>query len=225
MPDPFAMPVSARSASSYAVFWNQQGTETAIGKLVLEPDAVVLSGASRDGRLASRTLPYTEIAGVRIGRAREERLNGDPTLIVERHGKAPVRIAAYGPGLLHELANLLARLSSEQAPLERVVVVAPLRKQAVEKARSLIEQGPPFDLAQAGLERHEVFLTEEAVIFVFEGHCVKEAVQQLARDPGLWRAAASWSTCLAGRPQLAQAQYSWRSPRTRPNPARAEPAH
>jgi len=118
---------------------------------------------------------------------------------LERGSRAPLRLAPFGPGLLHELADVLAQLSGEAADrLERIGVVAPLRKAASAGAHELSEQGPSFD-PKEGLERNDVFLTEREVVFLFEAEQVSEAVRQLAADPGLWRAALAWSR-LPSRP-------------------------
>jgi hypothetical protein len=204
------MPTAHGKEASYAVVWQEPDEILATGKLLLEPDSLLLEGTRRDHRLAAHRLAYAEIMGVRIGRRPEECLNCRPTLILERRTRPPLRIEAIGPGLLGELADLLARLSTAQVEgLDRLVVIAPLRQGGLERARSLLAEGPPFDPEEAGLERHEVFLTETEVIFLFEGQQVSESVRRLARDPGLWRAALGWSACLAGRPRLAEAHYSW----------------
>ena len=201
-------------SGSYGVVWQTADELVATGKLTLERDWIELNGRRRDDHLAVQRIAYGEVVGVRIAHAPDERMNGGPTLILDRHSAAPVRIGTLGPGLLGELADLLARLSGEEnEQLERVLVVVPLQEASRERARGLIEQGPPFDPAEAGLERHDVFLTEQEVVFLFEGRQVSEAVRRLARDPGLWRATLAWSSCLAGRPRLAELRYSWASGR------------
>ncbi len=70
-------------------------------------------------------------------------------------------------------------------------------------------KGPPFDPTRAGLGRHLVFLSEAEAIFLFEGAAVAETVRRLAAEPGVWRAALGWRSCLAGRPRIAELTYSW----------------
>lgn len=96
--------------------------------------------------------------------------------------------------------------------MKRFVVVAPLRESMRDQARVLIEQGPPFDLTQTTLASHEVFLTAREAVFVFEGASAKDAVEQLIGEPGVWRSAAAWTECLAGRPRLAEEKFSWIRP-------------
>jgi hypothetical protein len=89
------------------------------------------------------------------------------------------------------------------------VVVVPLKEGAREEARSLLAGGPPFDPGTTPLERHEVFLTDREVVFVFAGPKAKEAVQSLTSEPSMWRAAAAWRGVLGGRPRMAEHVFDW----------------
>jgi hypothetical protein len=93
--------------------------------------------------------------------------------------------------------------------VSRLVVVVPLRDGAREEARRLIAEGAPFDLERSDLTRHEVFLTDREVVFVFEGDEPRAAVERLAGDPDVWRAAGAWRACLAGRPRIADEAFAW----------------
>lgn len=90
-----------------------------------------------------------------------------------------------------------------------VVVVAPLKPGTRDAAQALIASGPPFALVESELVGHHVHLTDREVVFVFEGVSARSAVEHLVGDPGVWRAAASWRECLAGRPRLAVEAFSW----------------
>lgn len=93
--------------------------------------------------------------------------------------------------------------------MSRFVVVAPLKVGARTAAQALLAEGPPFDPEGTPLERHDVFVTDREVVFLFEGPEAQEAVQKLAGDPAVWRAAARWRELLAGRPRIAEDVYSW----------------
>src|SRR5207247_3902574 len=84
-----------------------------------------------------------------------------------------------------------------------------LRKRTVADAAELIEQGPPFDLAALGVERHDVLLSEREAIFLFEGKQVNEAVRRLVRDTSVWQAAAGWARLIAAPPRLAEQRFGW----------------
>jgi len=51
------------------------------------------------------------------------------------------------------------------------------------RAAELLAAGPPFDPAEWGLTRHEVFLSAGEVVFVFEGSEVDGIVGALVDDP------------------------------------------
>jgi hypothetical protein len=96
--------------------------------------------------------------------------------------------------------------------MSRVAVVVPLKEGARPLAELLIEDGPPFDLEQTALERHEVFLTDREAVFVFEGRDARSAVELLLGEADVWRAATVWRDCLSGQPQLATEVFSWDRP-------------
>ena len=69
-----------------------------------------------------------------------------------------------------------------------LVVVLPLRPGARDRARDLLRHGPPFDPDEAGLERHQAFVSEAEAIFLFEAEA-RESVERLTDDSNLWEAA------------------------------------
>jgi hypothetical protein len=191
--------------------WREAGEGIARGKVLLLSDAVLVEGVTADGRLSRRQIPYASIEGVRIAREADERLNGRPTLVIERTSAPSVQLDVLGAGMLFELSDLLATLTLERRErYERVSLIVPLKKDRIEEARALVAAGPPFDPESKGLERHEVFLNESEAVFVFEGPNTTDVVQQLARDPAAWRAAMKWRPLLSGSPRLARSAYVWR---------------
>lgn len=93
--------------------------------------------------------------------------------------------------------------------MSRLVVVVPLADGARERARELLEQGPPFDPAATHLERHSAYLTDREAVFVFETPGDEPPLQLRAEDPALLYAAEAWRDLMAGRPRKAQPVYSW----------------
>jgi hypothetical protein len=55
-----------------------------------------------------------------------------------------------------------------------VAVIVPLKVGHDDRAKEPVAQGPPFDPAALGLERHEVFVTAREAVFVFAGPHVRE---------------------------------------------------
>ena len=194
----------------YAVIWRTGEGPTSSGKLELGVDDLVLHGSSAPGGLR---IPFDELSSAKIGRAAGERINGDKSLVLERHSCEQVLVAALGGvGLLGELTELLARLRAERAARACVAVVVPIRRGTAEAARQLVEAGPPFDLEGLGLERHHVFVSDHEVVFLFEGESASAAVDALARSPRVLNAAVRWRGILAGPPRLAQEQFGWTRP-------------
>ena len=191
----------------YAVVWRTGEGPTSSGKLELGADDLVLHGSHGSDGLR---IPFDQLSSAEIGRAAGERLNGDKSLVLERHSCERVLIAALGGvGLLGELTDLLARLRAERAARACVAVVVPIKRGTAEAARRLVEEGPPFDLERLGLERHHVFISEREVVFFFEGESASAAVEALSRSPRLLNAAVRWRGILAGRPRLAEERFGW----------------
>ena len=167
-------------SNEYAVVWRTGDGPASSGKLELGADNLVLHGSSED----ELRIPFDQLRSVEIGRAAGERINGDRSLVLERHSCERVLVAALGGvGLLGELTDLLARLRAEHAARACVAVVVPIRRGSADAARRLVEEGPPFDPERLGLERHHVFVSEREVVFFFEGDSAGAAVDALSRNP------------------------------------------
>lgn len=193
----------------YAAVWRTGEGPTSSGRLELGADDLVLHGSGED----ELRIPFDELTSAEIGRAAGERINGDKSLVLERHSCERVLVAALGGvGLLGELTDLLARLRAQHAARACVAVVVPIKRGCAAAARRLVEQGPPFDLERLGLERHHVFVSEREVVFFFEGDSATAAVDALSRNPRVLGAAARWRGILAGRPRLAAEEFGWTRP-------------
>lgn len=195
---------------SHAVVWRLPGGEVYKGRLDVDEDGLRLTGTGPDGEFAGMRISYDDLSGIHIGRAAPERINGIRSLVLESDGRGAIHVASVGGiNAIFEIGALLAELRSEKAAgTSSVAVVVPLKRGSAEKARSLVHEGPPFDPATR-FQRHHVFVGEREVVFVFEGEDVKRAVQELARTPTVWKAAAAWRECLGGPPRLAEEGYSW----------------
>ncbi len=194
---------------SYGVVWREEGRVEA-GKLELLPRMLRLAGRS-----GPRDIPYDDLAAIRIGRSAADRLDGRPSIVLDRKSAAPVTISTVAQtDLVGEIAQRLTELQIGAARARRVVVVLPLRAGARDAVRALLDNGPPFDPSVVdGLERHEVLLTPTEAIFLFESSGDGEAaIEALLGKPELWQAAAAWHDHLAGPPQIAEVAYSWRRP-------------
>ena len=92
---------------------------------------------------------------------------------------------------------------------ERVAVVAKLLPGSREQATQILAEGAPYGLELAGFRRHSVFLTGEAVIFVFEGPRIEGLVRELVDDPTRSAAFSVWGPLLDGTPVLAREEFHW----------------
>jgi hypothetical protein len=92
---------------------------------------------------------------------------------------------------------------------ERLAVVARLRAGARERASQILAEGAPYELGEAGFQRHSVFLAEEAAIFVFEGSGVEGLVSDLVNDPTRSAMFSVWGPLLEGTPELAREAFYW----------------
>ena len=197
--------MSGSSASSYAAIWAEAGDALCSGCVALVAEGLTLTGSALPVGEA-RLVRHADVLGVEIVRDPSQRLNGYPTLQIERRGGPSLRVSTIGLGVLGELNQLLATTIANERP-QLVGIVVPLRKRALADAAALIEQGPPFDLAARGIERHEVLLSEREAIFLFEGRQLDETMQRLVRDPFVWQAASGWARVIAGPPRLAEQRF------------------
>jgi len=206
----------------FAVVFCERGGAVSAGALELREDGLLMSGGSGQGR-CDLSVPFCDLGEVRIGRVRADRLNGYPTLVLERVHSPAVQVAPLGVGLLHEIADLLLAISAERrAGGEELAVVVPLKPNCLLQAAKLLEAGPPVDPAALGLTSHQVYLREGEAVFVFRGPAVSARVGKAMRNPALWRAGLAWQDCIAGRPSIdrstevlsreATPAYSWAAP-------------
>jgi len=204
-----------RSHDRYAVVFRENGRENSAGSLELRQDELLLSGGSQD-RHRDLSVPFGEVIDVHVGRKRSERLNGYPTLVVERGDAPTVLVAPLGASLLHEIADLLIELTKRRPDhADTLTVSVPLRPGCQQQARSLLEQGPPLDPARLGLTSHQVYLQDDEALFVFTGPDVHERVRRAMRSPRLWQAGLAWRDCIAGQPTI----------RTTANPTLDDPVY
>lgn len=209
----------------YAVVWREAGGPRYAGKLELGPTALRLQGTGPEGRLSVVRLLYEDLSAVKVGRGADERIDGRPALVLERRAGGRIDLVSLdGLGIVHELASRVAELTAGKAlVVSRFAVIVPLKAGTRDRARLLLDEGPPFDPETTPLERHHVFLTEREAVFLFEGPKAGTVVDRLVADPAVWKAAVAWRRCLGGPPRLAEEAYAW--VRTRdPEAASAEPS-
>jgi len=115
---------------------------------------------------------------------------------------------------ISEVSEKLAALHANEAHrtegLHRsIAVVLPLVEGRCDVVRAYLEEGPPFEPAEIGLDSHKVFLTDREAVFVFETEEGAKAFERILAEPELWDVVASWEHCLAEEPRLATPVYEW----------------
>ena len=213
-----ARPPEDQVLCRYAVAFGVDGPPAA-GLLVVGDDGVLLSG-SRRGERVELSVPRDQLTRVRIGRSSGERLNGYKTIVLERRTGPDILVAPFGLALLHEIADLIGALTQTLPPAERVELLVPIKRGSGAEVRRLVADGPPFDPAELGLDRHDVYLTDTEVRFVFEGPTIHDTLRHTLSDAAVWRAGLAWRSHISGRPRLVdhptpdgdcgELIYSWR---------------
>jgi hypothetical protein len=191
---------------SYGVVWKEGSLAPVAGKLELLPRTLRL-----DGRSSTREVPFETVAAIRVGRSPAERINGGPSVVVERNLGDPITIATVAqPSVIGEIAERLAALRLGAQTNNRMIIIVPLKPESHGDVARLLKQGPPFDPeAIEGLDRHTVLLTSDEAVFVFESHLGADALAPLLAKPELWEAVAGWGEHVAGPPRFAEEVFSW----------------
>ena len=209
--------------TSYGVVWRDGEGPLARGKLELLPRAVRLEGLTGT-EPTTREIAYDYLSEIRVGRSTEERIDGRPSLVLEPRSGETISIASVAQaGVVAELAERLAELQLGAEGPHRIAVVVPIRAEAREAVRSLLEAGPPFDPEALGIDRHQVFLTGTEAIFIFESNLGANALEPLLESAELWQSAAAWHEKLAGPPRIAEDVYAWERSQTELDPSLLPP--
>ena len=196
--------------TSYAVKWREPGGEAYVGRLELGPRTLHLVGGDANGARVDRRIGYDELQGLRIAHDAGERVDGRRSLVIERpQGAYHLTSTVFEAGILQELVDRLSDLSL--AAPRRATVVVPLKEGALTRTRELAAAGPPFDPNETQLTRHQLLLTAQEAIFVFET-ADEQGLQTLLEEVDVWGAVSTWHDLVAGPPRLAEVAYSWERP-------------
>jgi hypothetical protein len=149
--------MSDSSAGSYAAIWAEAGDVPCSGSVALAEEGLTLTGLALPAGEA-RLVRYADVVGAEVVREPSKRLNGYPTLWIERRGAPPLRISTIGLGILAELNQLLAAaIASRRRRRSRS---SSLRKRALADAAALIELR---SASQLGVEATRVLLSDSEV--------------------------------------------------------------
>ena len=93
----------------------------------------------------------------------------------------------------------------------RIAVAAKIRPGKRAKLEQMLSEGPPFDLADAGFDHHQIYLGDEDIFFLFEGGSPVTAVKHLAAERTLMGHVLRMAGVLSS-PHLLAEEYSWDRP-------------
>jgi hypothetical protein len=115
-----------------------------------------------------------------------------------------------GGGVWRVQGNGSTLVSSDQEEvLLFIVVVLPLKRGNRALAEQLLAKGPPFDPEAAGLESHEILVTDQEAVFVFEAPG-QHVLDRVVAEAPEWTNAVPWKDLVAAGPRFAQTAYAWR---------------
>lgn len=89
----------------------------------------------------------------------------------------------------------------------QIAVVAQIRPGKRQQLEELLDQGPPFSLAEQGFTRHHVFLGDTDVVLVFEGDQPLGDARRLAASLGLSH--LTKVATLASNPRVLSQYFVW----------------
>jgi hypothetical protein len=203
--------------ATYAVKWREPDGRTYLGRLALGAQTMRFEGRVQDGPAVNRQIAYREILGLRVGSRGTDRLDGQPSLVIERaDGRYLATSAGAGVGIVQELADRVAGLRG--GARRRATVVVPLQAGTSAAARELVAHRPPFDLPSTALTQHQLLLTEHEAIFVLEAQS-EESLAALLGQLDIGSAAVGLRGLAAGPPRMAEVVDAWERPEPRLVPA------
>jgi hypothetical protein len=96
--------------------------------------------------------------------------------------------------------------------MRRFAVGFRLEPGSAAEARKILHDGPPFDIAATSLERCEVFLAEDELIFLLEGPHADQEAERLLATPAVEGQVSRLAPHLSRDAQIPQEVFSWEKP-------------
>jgi hypothetical protein len=102
--------------TSYGVVWREGTHPLARGKLELLPHSLRLEGMS-GSEPTTHEIAYDDLAEIRVGRSRKERIDGRPSLVLVPSTGESLSIASVAQwGVVAELAEAVSSRTRASAP-------------------------------------------------------------------------------------------------------------
>jgi hypothetical protein len=159
-------------------------------------------------RVPLREVPFKAIRGVELTSTNEP--NDRPLLVFHLSTSGRIEVeSSVGKWILADLLKDTLRCTLVQAPApHRVLVSVKTKPEARERVVELLKQGPPFDPFATPITRHDVFVLDDQVLFLFETDDRLESEDSLSDG---WRWAESWRD-LVLEVRDAEQVFSWTRP-------------
>jgi hypothetical protein len=93
--------------------------------------------------------------------------------------------------------------------IRKFAVVLPLAAGMRDVAREFLSEGPPYDFEAAGIDSHEVVLSDEEAVFIFGTPEGPAALERILADEDFWAVVSSWEHIAAGPPRAAEIAFDW----------------
>ena len=177
------------------------------GRLTVGPQSLRLV-ALVDERVPLREIPFDAISGLELTSAGGS--SDRPILVFHLSANGRVEVeSAVGKWILGDLLKETLRGMLVQSPArQRVLVSVRTKPEARERVAELLKDGPPFDPSSTSITRHDVFVLDDQVLFLFETDDRLEGNESLA---DAWRWAETWRD-LVVEVRDAEQIFSWTRP-------------
>jgi hypothetical protein len=96
--------------------------------------------------------------------------------------------------------------------MRRFVFTVRLKPGSLGEVRAILRQSPPFDIESTTLERHQVFLAGDELVFLFEGLHADAELRGLLDDGAAFGGAGRLGAHVEGPPRVLEEVFSWERP-------------
>jgi hypothetical protein len=179
------------------------------GRLTVGPQSLRLV-ALTGKRIPLREIPFDTITGLQLTSTGGP--SDRPILVFQLSANGRIEVeSAVGKWILGDLLkNTLHGMLVHSPVGRRVLVSVKTKPEARDRVAELLRNGPPFDPQSTSITRHDVYVLDDQVLFLFETDDRPEGDESLA---DAWRWAESWRD-LVVEVRDAEQIFSWTRPET-----------
>lgn len=94
--------------------------------------------------------------------------------------------------------------------MDTVLIVGTIKPGRSDEVRAIIEEGPPFSLWDSTIDRHNIYLGDNQIVFAFTGKTgMIDGVKTIAQNPKVLQQMLRLGHHLEGAPKQPELTYSW----------------